>query len=307
MTTHNVKIQCNSAVSCDYHRIYLPFKYLEAKAKNPVFYFNRLPSIAIDITTAMKKLGVKLVCDVDDYWILDETHFLYKAYIESGVAKKMVNILSKADVVTTTTPELATKIREFNKNVVVIPNALPFDDGQFTRSPEKESGSEFVFVGGGSHRRDLSLITTKQDKLTIAGYSDVDEWNRIASDFPKTTKFDEGKPSAEYMSLYDGHKVAIAPLITNAFNVCKSNLKVLEAGCKGLPIITSKCLPYFNSVDKNVVIYAANKSDWAYQMHKLSKNPNYAEDVGERLAEHVRKHYQIKKANLIRKQIIESL
>lgn len=109
------------------------------------------------------------------------------------------------------------------------------------------------------------------------------------------------------MSVYESHAIAIAPLVDNDFNNCKSNLKILEAGAKGIPIVCSKVLPYFNPVDARAVTYAENKAEWHYEIVKLLRNPNYREDRGLFLAEHVRTHYNLADANELRRQVIESL
>lgn len=109
------------------------------------------------------------------------------------------------------------------------------------------------------------------------------------------------------MEAYDGHSLAVAPLIDSPFNRCKSNLKILEAGAKGLPIICSKVLPYYNPIDESVVSYAETTQDWHTEVKRYLNNPSYREDRGAALAEHVRLHYRMEDANELRRQVYESL
>lgn len=255
----------------------------------------------------MKSTGHKIICDIDDYWILNPEHYLYPHYVKSNRQDEIIANLKMADVVTVTTPLLAAKVREYNRNVVVIPNALPFDQGQFTKSNDKTSGTPFVYVGGASHYDDLALLQGLYGDLTIAGFHNEEiEWHRIKSLCGGAT-FKNALPTSEYMKAYNGHRVAIAPLVDNAFNNCKSNIKILEAGAKGIPVIASRCFPYDNPVDKPFVLYASNRYEWWAHMCNLNTNPSLAEDMGAALAEHVRLQYHIRDANELRRQVIESL
>lgn len=305
MSLHNLQVEIHKHLSCDYHRLYLPYKDMDIKTKVPVFIYSRLCKAGDSMLAALKFSGYKIICDVDDYWFLDPDHYLSENYKNNGFSQRIINSIQMADIVTVTTDLLASRVMPFNKNVVVIPNALPFDTGQFTLSKDKENGTTFIYVGGVSHRHDLSLIQGMFDKVTIAGLSDHSEWQEILKKAPNAT-FKLEKPTDSYMDSYEGHKVALAPLIYNSFNECKSNLKVLEAGAKGLPIIASRHLPYYNQLDKNAVIWADDAYGFNKQMKGLLKSPSYIKEAGEHLAAHVRKHYSLSKANAIRRQILES-
>lgn len=299
------EIYTKPGASCDYHRLTLPFSTLKANPKVPIYIFNRIPKPIPGLFQRLKDMGVKIVCDLDDYWFLHKDHYLYQHFKDSEASKKIIESLKVADAVITTTATLADLVKEHNRNVFVIPNALPFDTGQFQKSKDKESDTPFIYVGGASHRHDLEIIKGMDKGLTIAGFSFDPEWYAIQQTH-KQAEYKNELPLENYMDAYNGHRIAIAPLIKNQFNSCKSNLKVLEAGCKGLPIITSKCLPYYNPLDSEVVIYANNKEEWRFALHRLWKDRAYCHDKGEALAEHVREHYSLNKANALRRELLES-
>lgn len=305
---------------CDYHRVVLPYAGNKFRPKENVLVFNRVFSRGGDEVRKLKSEGFKIILDLDDFYELNPEHYMAEVFKSHAI--NIVDMIKLADVVTVTTEYLASKIRHLNRNVVVIRNALPFDEDQFTLSRDRASGTPVVWAGGASHEPDLSLVwNTFDDKLlTIAGYEVYpgapqgsyqfmasEEWRKVRGKFPEAKYKSAVKNLNTYMDVYNGHKIAIAPLVDNDFNHCKSNLKVLEAGAKGLPIICSKVLPYFNPVDSGVVIYAESKRDWLFEITKLIRNPNYARDKGAMLAEHVRLHYHMKDANELRRQVIESL
>lgn len=294
--------------SCDFHRIVMPFRYITPEPKVPVYMFNRISSHGLDFLYKLKAQGVKIIMDLDDHYQIDPSHYLFQTFMREGMTNHLIANIKLADVVTVTTSLLASKIRHLNSNIVIIPNALPFDQDQFSISNERESKTPVVWVGGASHHNDLKLIQNVPlaDKMTFVGYNpDNKEWIKIKLDHPKVSYESELRLN-NYMRAYDGHKIAIAPLTDTVFNSCKSNLKVLEAGAKGLPIICSQVEPYYNSVDKDVVIYANNKTEWHSELTKLIVYKDYCQDQGEKLAEHVRLHYNLKDANELRRQLIES-
>lgn len=296
----------NSAV--EYHRLLLPYGILGAKPKVPVYIFNRISSKGEEFIRRVKSIGGKVILDLDDYPEVDKTHYLYEPFKQNKYSETIFKNLKLADYVTVTTEYLADRIRWFtNAEVIVIPNALPFDEGQFTLSQDKESGSPLVWAGGSSHRPDLTLIKDLDSEcLTIVGYYDCEEWNKIVELMPKST-VEHSQSLNKYMDVYNGHKIALAPLVDNLFNNCKSNLKVLEAGAKGLPIITSQVLPYYNKQDEKHVLFAENTEEWNKHIAKLFINSDYYQDKSEALAEHVRTCYSLRKVNEIRRQLIESL
>ncbi|MBP0943094.1 hypothetical protein V2K16_22720 [Pseudomonas alliivorans] len=292
--------------SCDYHRVVLPFRYLKVTPRVPVFWFNRVASAGVARLKQLKASGVRIVMDIDDHFELPADHYLFRSFKRSGMTQNILSGLRLADVVVVTHPVLAAEVVPFNRNVVIIPNALPFDDGQFTLSADTQTGSPLVYAAGTSHQPDLRMVAPflPSRSLTVAG--DIEghaEWAKMRLTTPDQL-WRGSMPLDTYMSVYDGHRVAIAPLVNNAFNRCKSNLKTLEAGAKGLPLIASDCHPYRNWLDQRHVIYCETGNAWSSEVRAMTAEK--AHDYGHALAEHVRTHYHLRDANELRRQIIES-
>lgn len=315
-------LRCDNKLGsgCDYHRVVMPFEGNTIQPTHDVLVFNRIFSRGADEVKRLKAQGVRIVVDLDDFYDLNPEHYLASVFVSHSA--NIIEMLKLADVVTVTTELLASKIRHLNSNVVVIRNCLPFDTGQFTLSDDVTSSTPLVWAGGASHEPDLALVANsfEDNLLTIAGYETYpqarpgshhyltsQEWAKVKRKMPRANYIPAVKCLGNYMDVYDGHKIAIAPLVDNGFNACKSNLKILEAGAKGLPIVCSKVLPYFNPVDAQAVFYAESKAEWHYEIVKLLRNPNYTVDRGLMLAEHVRLHYNMDDANELRRQVIESL
>ncbi|MBY4833976.1 glycosyltransferase family protein [Burkholderia dolosa] len=309
----NILFQYNLISGCSYHRVLLPLGNMpDFDTRVPVLYFNRdgfEPAALEDF----RRRGGRVVIDLDDDIVLGDDHVLYDAFKDLGCAARIVTCVKLADAVLVTNEQLASRVAQFNRNVVVVPNALPFDEGQFGLTAP-DGGRKIIYAGGYTHEADLRLVrdALPRDEFVLAGDpgtrgDDVasQAWTRIRA----MLDFAEVRPALgvkEYMRHYVGRSISIAPLVDTPFNRCKSNLKALEAGAKGLAFVASRVLPYDNAVDKDVVLYASSEAEWKAVLGKLVDDPVYCAERGQALAEHVRRHYHIRDANAIRRQVFES-
>lgn len=108
--------------------------------------------------TILKKLGIKLVYDIDDYWILNSTHLNYKQWKENNSGLEIEDALRNADAVTTTTPIFAEKIKPFNPNVYVMENGVNMKEQQWALPKIPSEKLRFLWGGGISHISDLRKL-----------------------------------------------------------------------------------------------------------------------------------------------------
>ncbi len=138
------------------------------------FIHNKVPfEKNIERIDWLKKKGVTVVCDIDDYWEPDHRHPMHRQIIKSETHKKKVQLLRAADYVTTTTPIFRDTImnRLGVKNVLVFPNAIDEKETQFKPNPEKSDKIRFGWLGGSSHLYDLELIKSGISS-TLSSYKD---------------------------------------------------------------------------------------------------------------------------------------
>ena len=194
-----------------------------------------------------------------------------------------------------------------------LPCAAPQHEAEELRRPraQGEPIRPLIWAGGMSHEVDLRLIKDAVDGrlISIAGYQRAEPWFNMVKMFPGC-RVVPAEPVKHYMDVYNGHQVALAPLVASEFAACKSNLKILEAGAKGLPIVCSAVPPYLLDIHKRDaympgVDYAINSQDWCRYIARLLATPGFAEDQGARLAEHVRENYHLDDVNVHRRQILE--
>lgn len=127
-------------------------------------------------------------------------------------------------------------------------------------------------------------------------------------------------PITSYATNYNHFDVSLAPLVPSTFNSNKSQLKVIEAGFFKKAIIASETEPYtldlvnafengnFNNKGNAILINPKrDHKDWGKFMKKLIDNPNWIEDLGNRLYETVQQKYSMKKVSESRVQFLKSI
>lgn len=108
----------------------------------------------------LKKRGIKVIMDIDDFWNVDQRHPMFEQIKKQNIAEKKVAFLKAADYVTCTTEFFANEIKKRLgvKNVIVFPNAVDEEEPQFKPSPLKSDKIRFGWLGGSSHLYDIELM-----------------------------------------------------------------------------------------------------------------------------------------------------
>lgn len=326
--------QQNSGVG--YHRLMLPIYFMpktfalftdtltdEVLADGyDILLVNRfIPNVHIDKLKEYKdKYGFKLIIDIDDYWNLDSWHILYNVY-PTDVILEHIKI---ADLVTCTNELLWNEIRPHNSNVAILPNALPFGEDQFTDIRTESDKVRFVYVGSITHEKDLKLVqfplkkvlsdVQLKDKVNfrLCGYDDPNPysrmiWHKMIHYFTAGLKLGDVQKAlqvTEYMNFYNEADCSVVPLVRSRFNVMKSNLKVLEAACKKIPVIVSNVPPY-DSCEKAIKINT--QTDWYREIKKVATDSIYRQESGLANYEWCNEHFNLHKVNEKRKHLYQCL
>jgi glycosyltransferase involved in cell wall biosynthesis len=322
-------------------------------------------------------MGIITVCDIDDYWMPTKDHPIHEIIKHHKINERIVDNIRVSKYVTTTTEIFARVISEYNKNVVILPNAIDPNEPQFKEPTIKSDRVRVGWLGGSSHLNDLMLlnksfgrITNLSDKMqfVLCGFDtrgSVTEINKdtgeqksrnirpeetvwvtyekiftqnyqnISKEYkdflyrfknePWQNEANEPyvrvwtKPVTSYAKNYSKFDVSLAPIKDHLFNKVKSQLKVIEAGFYKKALIASNYGPYTidlkNAFSKgnfgngNALLVDDKKSnlDWGKYIEKLVKNPNFVEDLGERLYETVKDKYDLKNVTNDRAQFYKTL
>ena len=328
-----------------YHRLYLPSGYLQnhevrRRTKDlfpadlewaDVVVVSRVMDGDPDkIRAICDSYNVKIVIDVDDLWILPQNHILHGYYQKTQYGKKQENYLRIADQVWTTNIRLADEIKPFNKNVHIIPNALPYGEGQFTDEKIESDRVRFFYAGGHTHKRDINLLKDVNRELrkdevfkeigqfVLAGgfeqkadvyvdkiWADMEQVYSGHAVKSPTYKRIYGKGVDNYMELYREADVGLIPLEDNRFTRCKSNLKILECAAKKIPAIVSDVETY---KDNNPpVLYSNFIFPFKNRIKTILLYGHEIERLGQDLHDWAMEHHYLPTVNKLREEALKNI
>ena len=257
-----------------------------------VIIFSRGLEQSLDWLKYAKAKGVKIIVDIDDAIDLHLKHPKYNHLYTPVASDHIRKCISYADEVWAANEHI---LNRYNLKGKVIPNALNYDDDQWT-IPSKP----LMYLGGvfsDSRAYDLFEFRKITTDAAILGCQAV---SKFYKNIYKPLKY------YEYGFFYSNIKVAFSYLSERIglFNDLKSNLKVLEAGAYSLPIIASNRLPYANTPKQGGYL-CSNKSEWLSAIKKL-RDDKRRSDMGRYLNEWTKKHYDIRKINQARYESINN-
>lgn len=181
-----------------------------------------------------------------------------------------------ASAITVSTPDMAHEVKKrYGRESVVIPNLMGKQEFRPIRKrPEKMT---VLWAGSKTHRPDLEQIIPVVQK-THKRYNWIfmgDAPDEIANLVTRVSdvSFHNYLPTIHNLNA----DVGIAPLVSNTFNDCKSNLKLLEYGALGMATVASNVGPYRNS---RGALVAENDTDgWLRELRRLEADAAWRKNV----------------------------
>jgi len=202
-----------------------------------------------------------------------EEYETYRPYI--------ISCLERASAVTVSTITLATALKSYNDNIVILPNLM---DENILKIPADKSAEPIVigYVGTPTHTADLDMITGALEKISQKYGSRVAfrfmgcATERIAA-LPGFSfiQFDAGYES--YLKVLQEEKIDIGlvPLADNRFNRCKSNIKWLEYSACGIAGAYADLSPYNTCVrhGETGLLVEGSQNSWFTAIEELINDP----------------------------------
>jgi glycosyltransferase involved in cell wall biosynthesis len=321
---------------CGYHRVVLPlitmpdvkgvitnYPSKETMAdKYDILLYNRVSQFDGNFDDVRNQLGCKIVVDMDDDWNLPSNHLNYAEYQEMG--KRIEQNLMEADLVTCTHERLASKIYPLNKNVVILPNAIPFGSYQFLDNKTESDLVRIFWCGGITHEGDLEIIKNpirrlqaekKKIQMVVGGYNQDNPlskwlWDKMVSYFTDSKKLNHlvinSMQVDKYMAMYEQADIMLVPLLKSDWAAGKSNLKLLEASVKSVPVICSAVEPYINDTDAPV-LWVQKQSDWYKHLNLLINDKAARLEYGKKINEWAKRKYNLADVNAARQSAFADL
>lgn len=252
-----------------------------------------------DFKEVKRSTNARLIYELDDY-IIDVPQKNAHARNMPGNMRELVHKgIALSDRVVVSTQPLADALSGMHADIRVVPNMLAESLWNQLKSDRYTSKKPRVgWAGGSSHRGDLELILD-----VVKALADEVDWVffGMCPDLlrPYVKEFHEPVSLPTYPQKLASLNLdlALAPLEINLFNDCKSNLRLLEYGACGFPVICTDTKAYRGYLPCTRV--ANNETqEWieAIRMHLDDRDANARQ--GDALREVVLRDYVLTQDNL---------
>ncbi len=210
--------------------------------------------------------------------------------VYKDIKKRLRQAIGLCDRLVVSTEPLADAYRDMASDIVVQPNYLSADIWGRLESRRRRGAKPRVgWAGAQQHVGDLALIvdvvkrTAKEVDWVFFGLC-FEQLLPYVAEVVNPVVFADYPRTLASLDL----DLAIAPLEHNRFNECKSNLKVLEYGVLGIPVVCTDIEPYRSAPVARVQNRTA---DWLEAIRARIDGLDSAAAEGDRLRQWVHEHW----------------
>ncbi|MEH3086286.1 MAG: glycosyltransferase [Xylophilus ampelinus] len=243
---------------------------LERHGADALVFQRQLEPHQLDNMKKIKEFGRAFkVYELDDYLPNLPVKSVHKRDLSQDVIKVLRRGLGYVDRFVVSTDALAESFKGLHPDIRVVQNRLPPEWWRGLRSQRRRGARPRVgWAGGVGHTGDLELVAD-----VVQALAGEVEWVFFGLCPEKIRPFvhevHNGVPIDDYPAALAALDLdlALAPLEQNRFNECKSNLRLLEYGACGVPVVCSDLVCYRNALP---VTRVKNRfKDWvdAVRMH----------------------------------------
>jgi glycosyltransferase involved in cell wall biosynthesis len=234
----------------------------------------------------------RLVFETDDDLLnVPYSNRAHELYEQDDVRRALKDHAKLADLVTVSTEPLAEVMREFNPNVVVLPNYI---DGALIdfETPRPETDRVVIgWAGTSTHTMDFQEAGLQVARFLRRNQDVV--WHSIGADLlPPTPNTRLHTPWFNSVTDYYGaakFDIGIAPLYPHRFNMSKSYIKALEYAAMGIPVVASNYGPYRDFVKHGETGFLVKRDhQWAMFLGELVNDADLRARMAKAAKEYVR-------------------
>jgi len=304
----------NQSIGVNIHRLLTPYSHLQSSHEvimtsgviDPnydIIVFNRQPNQCLTDLEILKKKGVKIVVDLDDWIELPKYHWLHSNNKIKQIAP-ILDALNLADIITTSTYTLQKELKKIGYDSEVLPNFIQHN----VKNEPKEHA--IGWVGGAGHVNNLFTMSTPlqseyKAKRILGGYTKGElqsEWYAKIMSANGKYNVELRKPTGtNYMELYKDITIGLLPTYNDTFTLCKSDLRALEYASMGIVGVTN------GGCYEKTKALKVNEKTFEKAVKRLINFGDYYSDMQALQVEWFIQRNDIKKITQKRLQIIDSL
>lgn len=256
-------------------------------------------NMAVSTAKYLKLLKVKLWIDWDDDYLNIPVYHFFVLQLQAD-RENIVKLAELADVITVSTASLAKSYSEYNKNVIVIPNAIP--KALFEKTKYNSTGDLFW---RGSYLHFPNVIHYAQEIQSVIDSGAKIKFMGLNPFFLKSYTM---LPEMELYNYFDNYK-RVSPLFTfvvlinDVFNQGRSNISWIEATMAG-----TVCLaPEWHEWKLPGIITYNSREDFISKAIAMHKNEIDLEAHYEESFSYISENLILENVNKTRVELINSL
>lgn len=240
--------------------------------------------------------GKKIVCDIDDAMEINEDNPHAEEHKMTDAVYVIGQTLKIADMITTTTPYLANRLKKYNDNIQILPNYMDMGRWGGPVRPNVSKEIRIGWMGSITHLNDIKMVVPTLKRI-LGEYPNVKLV--LMGDIRFKDLFDSenvevrlGVPFDVYPAILRGLQldIGICPLLDTEFNRAKSNIKALEMALVNVPCIASDVEPYKKSLAYKL---AKTEDDWYEQITDLIKREGKRRQAGKKAHNRLLNEYDL--------------
>lgn len=214
----------------------------------------------------------------------------FRKHIPPNSRSRFKYALERCDRLVLSTEYLADTYRHFISDIRVVPNRLEKDVWLPLVSERRTAPKPRVgWAGGTTHQGDLILLKeiieqTRNEVDWVFFGMCPDELRPLIAEYHDLVPFDEYPARLATLNL----DIAVAPLAITDFNRGKSNLRLLEYGALGIPVVCTDINPYQDSPACRVQNKA---SEWVEALRERINEPEAREREGNTMRDWVYRNF----------------
>lgn len=252
-----------------------------------------------DIERMRRFSKARCIYEIDDYVVDTPQKNTHARNKPADIEQHLRRGIGLCDRVIVTTQALADVLSNMHRDIRVVPNMLASQQWAGLQSRRRTSSKPRVGWGGGtSHSGDLEIIAEVVREL-----ADEVEWvffgmcpaelRQYVHEFHPVVSLQAYPQKLASLNL----DLALAPLEFHIFNDCKSNLRLLEYGACGYPVVCSDTEAYRGYLPCTRV-HSNSKQEWLAAIRMHLDDPDTSYRMGDELREMVRRDFMLHVGNL---------
>jgi len=252
-----------------------------------------------NIEAARRFFNKPLIYELDDYLPNLPIKSSYREVMPKDILKSLRKSLKLMDRFVVSTYPLAEAFEGLHSDIRVVENKLPPAWWGDLKSKRRQGARPRVgWAGGIGHTGDLELV-----EAVVRELSQEVEWvffgmcpDKLR---PYIAEFHSGVGIETYPAKLASMNLdlAIAPLEDNQFNRCKSNLRILEYGACGFPVVCSD-VEAFRGKGLPVTRVRNRFKDWVEAIRMHLSDLDESARIGDQLRESVTRNWMLEGGNL---------